>query len=228
MLFQESSRIDAILDDYVMLSEEAAGTRPARSFHASGITECQRKQIYDRLGYPKHETQSRAKWIRSRDVGNLIHTYYSELFKGAEVLLANEESVPANEFDIGGRLDDLLYIEERHIIVDIKTVGEDKFKKVPKGEKFEENYAQIQLYLHFLDLDEGILFYVNRSDNETKEFTVYRDPEMIDRLLNRAAQLKFWYANRIIPRPQKSYKCRFCPFQTVCVEDGDGEFQLAS
>lgn len=226
MNYIASNRIEAVLDDYIMLSEEAAGSRPAKTFHASATSVCWRQQVYDILGYPKHETASRAKWIRSRDVGNLIHTHYSELFRGAQILVANEQSVAENEYEIGGRLDDLLWLENQHIIVDIKTVSHAKWVKVPRGDNFQDNYEQLQLYLYFLGLPEGILLYVNRSDNEIKEFSVFRDEETLTRLLKRYGFMKYCKDNRIIPCEQRSFKCMFCPFQQVCKEDGPEEFRL--
>jgi CRISPR/Cas system-associated exonuclease Cas4 (RecB family) len=226
LLFEESNLIRQALNDYMVREELDRDQRSARTFHASGLMECARQQIYDRLGYPKDATEARAEWVRSRDVGDLIHTYYAEKFGKAGILTRNEWSLPPNEYEIGGRLDDDVILQGEQYIVDIKTVDQKKFNQVPKGEKFPANYLQLQVYLYFLGLPKGILLYVNRSDNATKEFTIYRDEEAIEQALNRALQLKGYLHGRVIPRPERSWKCPYCPFLIMCGMDGDDEIHL--
>lgn len=226
-MYEPVDIIKNVLNAHTLDEERSQPTRAAASFHASEILHCQRRLVYDRLGFPKEPTKSRAEWIRDRDVGTAMHTFYENKLEKAGILIKKEGTLPANPYEIGARFDGIIQLGDEKIIVELKTVKERYWKEVPKGDKFRDHYAQSQMYLHFLGFPHALIVYINRNSNEIKEFLIGYDPVMVQEVLNRTTRLKLYKDSSIIPRWQPSkLECGFCAFTSICALHGPDEVQL--
>lgn len=102
------------------------------------------------------------------------------------------------------------------------------------AEPKEENVAQLQLYLHFFKIKNGILLYVDKDTQELKEFPVDYNSVLVKNLLNKLTQLKTKIDSNTIPERLVEYpdnwQCKYCQFKEICQIAGEedinwGEFK---
>ena len=75
---------------------------------------------------------------------------------------------------------------------------------------------QLQLYLHFFNLQKGILVVENKDTQELKEFIVEKNQELINKLLQQFDYLKDQIGSEVTPQKPENlepWKCKLCPYQ---------------
>jgi len=84
----------------------------------------------------------------------------------------------------------------------------------------EENVNQIQLYLHYFKIPQGLLLYVDKDKLGLKEFLVNYDRNKALSLLNGLAGLKKQINSNIVPARISDYpenwQCQYCQFREIC------------
>ena len=93
----------------------------------------------------------------------------------------------------------------------------------------EENVDQLQLYLHYFKIPKGILLYVNKDNQELKEFLVGYDKGRVEKLLSGLTNLKEQIDSDTVPSRMPGYpgiwQCRYCQFRIVCDMGEGGEMK---
>jgi len=126
---------------------------------ASKLGRSKEEIIEDMLG----RTQSLSRF--EEDVvafGTDIHQKVQKEWKRRGYLEASENRVVDQEHNISGHFDAILNINGRRIVVDIKTMGEKKYRAATGP--YEEHRTQVNFYQHELGLKWGGLFYINRDN----------------------------------------------------------------
>ncbi len=105
-------------------------------------------------------------------------------------------------------------------VIELKTSGDKAFKKLCKEgvEKAKpEHFAQMQMYMHWSQMDRAFYLVVNKNDDTLYSERVKYDKRVAEVLLNRA--------NTIITSdspPEKIsedpswYQCKWCDYQDIC------------
>jgi len=142
------------------------------------------RQLWLRLnGYEKSALTPGKIWMYRN--GHAIHSRVIELWRiGLPILYGKEWTIEKEEEGISvegihGTTDVILKnsINER-IIVDIKTVRGNKFNYLKEPDP--KNVMQIQGYMKGFNIDDGILFYIDREgQNFAKQFHVERDDNKV-------------------------------------------------
>ena len=57
-------------------------------------------------------------------------------------------------------------------------------------EPTKEAFQQIQLYMHFFNIHDGILLYENKNDQNIKCFNVKYDKDVVESILHRLQKIK--------------------------------------
>jgi len=127
--------------------------------------------------------------------------------------------MPENDL-LSGRADALIFMDNEHYIVDIKSMNSSIFKGLTNPKP--ENVGQIQLYLHYFNIKKGILFYIDKDRQEIKEFIVSYDPQNVHFLLQGFKKLKKMIDKNEVPPVlsdySKNWQCRYCRFSEICKE----------
>ncbi len=186
--------------------------RPPKTFHASGLLDCERKQILGLLGYDEVRV-SKPEWRRAADIGNAIHDMITATCKATEILEAAEVPLEANEFRVGGRIDAIIKRDGVRRVLEIKSKNSRGYNAFQPGDDgFDSAYAQLQWYLWALRLDRGYIICVNRNDMKWVEWQIeYDDPYMIAMLV-KLRRLNEMLAAGTLPTPERG-KCIFCGYQ---------------
>lgn len=198
--------------------------RAQHHFYISDAGKCSRAVFFRFKKAPREEMEARI--LRLFDHGDYIHRLIMKpllSIRGVHVV-ASEVNIPPQEL-IRGRADAVLSDGKDLYVLDIKSMNSMVFKKLNQPK--EEHVDQLQLYLHYLDPEKGILLYVNKDTQELKEFLVNYDAKRVNALLEPLTGLKVKIDSNIIP-PRitawpKDWQCRYCSFKEICKMAGAGD-----
>jgi len=171
-----------------------------------------------------------ARVQRIFDVGNAVEDRIVDYFRGMGVLISTQEPVPQREGlpPISAYIDAVIDWDGP-VVVEIKSTKHEGFAMRQHYKKpTEDHYRQIQWYLHYKELDRGIVIYENKNDQEILPFKVKRDMVFCEKQMKKYAKI---YSKASGPRPDRPYQrssptCRECKLLTVCwteSENNEGE-----
>ena len=117
------------------------------------------------------------------------------------------------------------------LLYELKTQHSMSFQYIEKKPN-EEHFYQLCSYLFFLrekypDIKEGRILYISKDDSRLVEFPIKLTKEIEDKIINELVMLNDYWKNDELP-PQISeidgksvnWKCRFCPYKTLCRGEG--------
>lgn len=216
-----------LIDKYY---EEKREERNQEHFYISDAGKCQRAVYFSMKGYPKKEKEARV--LRIFDRGDITHQRLMRaLFGISEIrVIASEIDMPSKEI-IHGRADVIIAHNNRLYIVDFKSISDYKFKKLDTPEVPHEQ--QLQLYMHYFKVPQGIILYENKNTQELKEFELKYDYKLCKKIISDFEDLKEQYLNQDIipPIPLKlkeareaannneekfPWECEYCDFREAC------------
>jgi len=196
--------------------ENPQENRKKTLFYVSDAGKCARQVFLGFRDAPKEKLDPRMARIFQK--GNKIHSDIFKIFYSLpNIKVSTEIRMPENEL-LSGRADALIFMDNEHYIVDIKSMNSFIFKglEYPKP----ENVGQIQLYLHYFKIKKGILFYIDKDRQEIKEFIVSYDSQMVHFLLQGFRKLKKQIDNNELPPVlsdyPKNWQCKYCRYSRTC------------
>lgn len=158
-------------------------------------------------------TRKAAKLSRIFANGNDVHDRYEKYFEWAGILTKSEEVLLDNDIRVKGRLDDLINIDGRDYIVEIKSMNSIPYSKLTKPKK--EHILQLTLYMHIKGIHEGYLTYEGKNDQEHRSFYITYDPKVLKYLFDTIDSiLKTSKEHKLMP--EKLQSCSSCPFYKYC------------
>ena len=169
-----------------------------------------------------------ARIMRIFEHGENIHRSIFNILYRLRLGVVTEIPIPSQEI-ISGRADAILCIGNENYVLDIKSMNSMIFRKLlaPK----EENIYQIQLYMHFFNIKKSILLYIDKDQQEMKEFFVDYDEALCKDLLDKFYALKEKVEANIVPERlegyPKNWQCNYCAFKSTCKTTKDGKYKPA-
>jgi len=191
--------------------------REQTHFYITDVGRCPRSLFFKFKNAPKKEME--ANILRLFDHGDHIHQLIMKPLLSIRELhvVASEVNIPPQEI-ISGRADAIISDGKNLYVLDIKSMNSMIFRNL--AEPKEENVNQIQLYLHYFKIPQGILLYVNKDSLELREFCVKYDKKKVFNLLKGMAETKNKIDSDIVPERLEDYsenwQCRFCQFKEIC------------
>ena len=162
------------------------------------------------------------------EIGNMVHDFVVEVLKSEKnphvELLKSEFPFKAkvDDFVISGRIDDLILLKTNgtKILVEVKSTGDIGYINEPAP----HNVAQLQLYLHYLKVKDGILLYVDKKNLQSRVFNIKYDEKIANETINRFKKLHQHLVNNTLPDPEgrifpeMNWMCRYCEYRDKCYE----------
>ena len=124
---------------------------------------------------------------RVYDNGKQVHERLLSYLEKQGVVKAREVKIESRIFR--GRADAILSLDEKLAVLEIKSMNKKSFKQL-KHYADKQAYLQLQLYLHFLEIDDGILLIECKDDQKLKEFHIKRKPRTARQLITQFYSLK--------------------------------------
>ncbi len=193
-------------------------------FYITDAGKCGRALFFKFKNVPRKELE--ANILRLFDHGDHIHQLIMKpLLSTREIhVVASEVNIPPQEL-ISGRSDAIISDGKDLYVVDIKSMNSMIFKNL--DEPKEENVDQIQLYLHYFKIPKGILLYVNKDNQQLKEFVINYDKNRASNILETLGEIKKKIESNVIPDRMSEYpdnwQCKYCQFREICGMINKGE-----
>ncbi len=212
-----------LIDKFYLDREKA---REQSHFYITDAGRCPRAIFFKFKNVPREAME--AKVLRMFDHGDSIHQMIMKPLLSIRELhvVASEVNIPPQEL-VSGRADAIISDGKDLYVLDIKSMNSMIFRTLeePKG----ENVNQIQLYLHYFQIAQGILLYVSKDNQDLKEFVVKYDKKQAQNLIDNLANLKVKIDSNVIPCKIPEYpddwQCKYCQFRDVCKMAGEGEIK---
>ncbi len=198
--------------------------REQHHFYITDAGKCARAVFFKFKNAPKKAIEPNI--LRLFDHGDHIHQLIMKpLLSIREVhVVASEVNIPPQKL-ISGRADAIVSDGKNLYVLDIKSMNSMIFRNLEAPK--EENIDQIQLYLHYFRIPKGILLYVNKDNQELKEFVIEYDKKRALDLLGQLAETKNKIDSDIIPERIPDYpenwQCRYCQFKEICGMTNGGD-----
>lgn len=190
-------------------------------FYITDAGKCPRAIFFKFKNAPREPIDARI--MRIFEHGENIHRSIFNILYRLKLGVATEVPIPSQEI-ISGRADAILCIGNENYVLDIKSINSAIFRNMmaPK----EENIFQIQLYMHYFNIKRGILLYIDKDQQEMKEFIINYDENICRSLLDKFQLLKSQIEANIVPARLTDYprnwQCAYCQFKDICkLAEGD-------
>ncbi len=209
------------INDYY---KERERQKDKNRFYITDAGKCWRAVFFKFKKAPEQQKDGRI--LRIFEYGDKVHQLIMGAFFGLQALyvVAAEIYIPPQEI-ISGRADAIISVDNELFVVDIKSVNNISFRKM-KEPKLEHIY-QLQLYLYYFEIKKGILLYVDKDQQDIKEFEVEFNKKIAENLLENFKKLKSKIDENLIPSTLPDYprskQCRYCSFKPICKIVGKDE-----
>jgi len=191
-------------------------------FYITDAGKCSRAIFFKFKNAPRKDLDARLLRIFER--GEHIHRNIFNILYRLKIGVTTEVPIPLQEM-IGGRADAILSINNENYVLDIKSMNSMVFRNL--SEPKEENVYQLQLYLHYFNIKKGILLYIDKDQQEIKEFIINYDEKLVQSLLKNFAELKEKIESDTLPEKLPTYpqnwQCQYCQFKEICGLAGNGD-----
>lgn len=188
--------------------------RGQEKFYITDSGKCPRALFFKFKKYPKKDPEPKA--LRIFDNGDYTHMRIVNVLFGLGIVRAVEIKIPPQEI-ISGRADAIIDIDGKPYVLEIKSIASYKFQRL--GAPVSEHISQIQLYMHYFKIQNGILLYEDKDKQELKEFKIKYDPFIVQDILKNFTELKTKIDKGIlpdIPSDIESWRCDYCDYQDEC------------
>jgi len=193
-------------------------------FYITDAGKCGRAVFFKFKNAPREEMEARV--LRMFEHGDYIHQLIMKALFGIRKVhvVASEIDMPPQEM-ISGRADAIVSFDNDLYVIDIKSMNSMIFRSLTAPK--EENVYQIQLYLHYFNIKKGILLYIDKDQQNIKEFLIEYDPQLCQNLISGFKKLREKIDSDIVPAALPDYpnnwQCNYCQFRTICDATGRGE-----
>lgn len=190
-------------------------------FYITDAGKCSRAVFFRFKNAPREPVEARI--MRIFEHGENIHRNIFNILYRLRLGVTTEIPIPSQEI-ISGRADAILCVNNENYVLDIKSMNSMIFRNLVQPK--EENIYQIQLYLHYFNIKKGILLYIDKDQQDIKEFFVEYDEALAKSLLDKFYGLKDLIEQNKIPERLQDYprnwQCNYCQFKDICrIANGD-------
>lgn len=211
-----------LIDEHIKRENRPKGIG---KYYPSEAGSCMRKSFYS-YKFPSEIDPELRKIF---EMGNIIHDFVvqvlkSEKQKDVELL---ESEFPFKEdvedFVISGRIDNLIKVKAsgKIYLVEVKSTKGINFVK----EAAPHNIVQLQLYMHFTGVHNGILLYIDKTNLQTKTFDIPYSKEHALKILERFKTLHKHLKDDVLPEAEArahediGWMCKYCEYYDRCYKD---------
>jgi CRISPR/Cas system-associated exonuclease Cas4 (RecB family) len=193
-------------------------------FYITDAGKCPRAVFFKFKNAPKEPTNPRI--MRIFEHGENIHRSIFNVLYRLKIGVTTEIPIPPQEI-VSGRADAILCMDNENYVLDIKSINSMIFRNL--GSPKEENIYQIQLYMHFFGIKKGILLYVDKDQQELKEFFIDYDEKLCSGLMDKFYALKGQIESDVLPERlndyPKNWQCNYCVFREICKTASKEDFK---
>jgi CRISPR/Cas system-associated exonuclease Cas4 (RecB family) len=209
---KNNAMLKELIDQFYFENQK---NREQTRFYITDAGKCPRAVFFKFKNAPREPIQ--ARMMRIFEHGEHIHRNIFSILYRLKIGVVTEVAIPQQEI-VSGRADAILCINGENYVLDIKSINSMLFRKLTEPK--EDNIYQVQLYMHFFNVKKGILLYVDKDQQEMKEFYLDYDKVLCDSLMEKFKGLKGQVEACAIPERladyPKNWQCNYCAFKNIC------------
>lgn len=145
-----------------------------------------KKELYKKLKNLDKGFKMNAKLARVFANGNGVHERFMKWFAEMGILVGAE--LEMNNDLVHGRCDALISDGKYNYVVEIKSCSQWIFQTLTKPQP--DHLLQLQFYLYFMNLENGILLYECKDNQTIKCYKVKSDRVLVEKYINELKILK--------------------------------------
>ena len=191
-------------------------------FYITDAGKCPRAIYFKFKKYPRKEPEARI--LRIFDHGDYTHMRIMSVLFSLGIVRAAEIKIPPQEI-ISGRADAIIGFEGKPYVLEIKSSSRYKFEKLQEPDP--DHLKQLQLYLHYFKIPQGIIIYEDKDTQDLKEFVIEYDPELVEKTLKEFETLQEMIKTNTIPPIPKDielWRCQYCEYREECQKIENSKF----
>jgi len=233
------------IDDFLLKRQrEAITDKKKKGVHPSGISHpCLKSLYYSFHRMPRKPKDPRI--IKILDNGTSMHERYNHYAQEAGILIAKDMRLIHEEYRVRSYLDQLVLIDNKLLIIELKSMNNDKFNKL-MGRPLDAHRQQLQMYMwlinelfinkNYLEEDKwifdkykdyfpitkSIIVVENKNNQFVEEFSIKYDEELMQSILKTIKKLFSYVDNNKLPQrgfDKDSQECRWCDYNKICWGD---------
>lgn len=184
-------------------------------FYASEAGKCSRAIYYDFIKAPKEDFS--IETLRKFLTGNVIHEKLQKILKDTGILISEEQATPQNEFNIHGRCDAIIKLNNQKQVLEIKSIASYGYRQLKEAK--DDHILQLQVYLHFFKIKSGYLLYENKDSSDLKVFEIKYDFNLAKKVIKKFSNIQTALEKKEVPEREfekSAWQCRYCNFQKHC------------
>lgn len=189
-------------------------TRPRSYFYVSDVGKCPRALYLNFKDAPREKPAPRV--LRIFEEGEHTHRRLLSVLYSLGIVQASEVHTPPSEL-IHGRADAIVTLDDEPYIVEFKSSNSWKFKNLDEPRR--DHMDQTQLYMHFFNIEKGIILYENKNTQHLKEFVFDYNKKRAEELLESFKCLKEQIDKDVLPEIPDDipkWRCRYCDYRLEC------------
>lgn len=213
---------NSLIDEYVKQESKPKGIG---RYYPSEAGACMRKVFYS-YKFPSEIDPELRKIFQ---MGNIIHDFVVQVLKSEknkDVELLESEfpfKQEIGDFLISGRIDNLIKIKAsgKVYLVEVKSTAGIKYVR----EAAPHNVQQLQLYMHFTGVHNGLLLYIDKSNLQTKIFEIQYSEKDALAIIERFKHLHKHLKSDTLPEAEarahseSNWMCKYCEYKERCEKD---------
>jgi len=235
-LVQQASRLSKMYDEYVG-SDSGDGHERKPGIHASEVSGCERRIVYNLLAYEKRSTNTKV-WRQRFNIGHAIHHMVQTDFYGMakksngqllfqaerDIVISPDLQAVAAKWHIHSSTDGVFTfldddgVPELKVGVEIKSASPTEYEKLKAP--MDYHLDQVHVYMACLDVPLFWLFYWNKGNqnntNSEGPFLVKWDQARWDRLEKKFQRCHDAAYADTLPEREESGVCSFCQYAYTC------------
>ena len=205
--------------------EEGVGSiEPRNFFRGSEVGHCSNQINFRRRGTEvKERGVSNSRFLED---GHLHQAVLSGELKKAGIKVFGEEAESTEKIihkgttiKIKAHKDGTVVVDKEKMLLEVKSVKEEKFQEVLKTDDVSSYYDQIQVYMFLYDFENCRLVVVDRNNSLRLEYGIARDKERIKFLILKLVKVENdLKENKTSSRDhsRNSKECGWCPYYEKC------------
>jgi hypothetical protein len=207
------------IDDYLADKNNGKRWKKSAGFAPSNTNNCARFLGYRLRGF-EADVNFPGQVLRIFDQGHDVEERLVKYFTALGMVKKSQVNLVRSNPPIDCWLDILIEYGDKEIPIEVKSISNEGFvyRKGTHKPK-DEHYRQLQIYLDIGGWDFGILYYVNKNNNEHLPIFIEKNQEFLDKLYARWNAIYDAHKKgelSVRPFKQTSKKCRECDAFNWC------------
>lgn len=217
------------IDEFLSWKNETRKVRPPNHYYVTDLTKpCQLQAYYSIV----EDRPFPVETLRIFEAGNVLEDYWVKVLENDPCIRILGKQVPAyyideeiNNLVIHGRIDILAQHDDGPIIAhEVKTASSCHWMNEAKP----EHYEQLQFYLSCLNIENGVIDYLDKSSMLQgrniidKSFPIKQNESVAHNMIHRALKLKAAVDQKLPPKgnPEawNGKVCNYCLYKDICSE----------